>query len=465
MDLAGAISSLHSALEAATSPPGNPYPELLSTCVGPPTDSQATVLWAEIARAEAQILITDTHLHRLRSAVEKLAQYRHKLEDLATTRRGVLSTLRRLPNEILVEIFQYTIIPKGTRPMRAPWVASQVCSRWRGIAVASPVLWRHILSGTNQNPRIAHLLALQVQRVRAVPVSLEFPFRGSPSASALALCLGLSSQWEDLELNISLFTSPPLSDLNFPTLKRLHLHNTTGVFQYSSRHDVLPALQHLTFSVNHRELSRSLSLPWAQLRTCDLDSVYSLDFLWILSQLSGADVSVTEGYGNDDDPQIDEPLTLSVIRYLAIEQCTGEFLYNVFDILSTPALKRLTLQCNDAGTGSLGERVARFLDRSASSLTELHLDNELDEEDQLHILGSPHIRSLVRLDLPSRVLTSQAIALLAVPFPNLRRVTLHGDVDESLLLAALATHNRPVISCGDRSSVVLSEGEMQVVLV
>ncbi|KAJ7168004.1 hypothetical protein C8R46DRAFT_1094677 [Mycena filopes] len=423
--LAGAISSLHSALEAATSP-GNPYPELLSTFAGPPTDSQATALLAEIERAEAEMLIADTHLHRLRSAEEKLAQYRHKLEYLATTRRGVLSALRRLPNELLVEIFQYTIIPKGIRRMRAPWVASQVCSRWRAIAVASPVLWRHIFSGTHQNPRIAHLLALQVQRVRAVPVSVEFPFRRTPSTSALgsfktllALCLGLSSQWEDLELNLTLFTTSPLSELNFPALKRLRLHDTTGLLQYSNRRDVLPALQYLTFSLHHGILPRSLSLPWAQLRKCDLESLCSSDFIWVVNQFSDADVSVLEGY-SARGPRV--PPTPSLIRSLTVYDSGENFLHNVLNTLSTPALEKLTLKHNDLHSGSLGEHIARFLERSACSLADLHLDNELDEYDQLHILGSPHIRSLARLDLPSRALTSQAIDVRRAPSTYLSRL-------------------------------------------
>ncbi|KAJ7168012.1 hypothetical protein C8R46DRAFT_1094694 [Mycena filopes] len=148
-------------------PPPTPYPQLLPSSAGPPTDSQATVLRAEIECTEAAISIADSHLRRLRSALEQLLRYREDLESAVATHRGVLSALRRLPNEILVEIFQYTIIPSGSAFRRAPWVMSHVSSHWRAVAIGSPMLWRYITAGRVRDAVFAaNLLLLQVQRVR-----------------------------------------------------------------------------------------------------------------------------------------------------------------------------------------------------------------------------------------------------------------------------------------------------------
>ncbi|KAJ7168021.1 hypothetical protein C8R46DRAFT_951156 [Mycena filopes] len=464
MDLSDSISSLHLALEAVTAlPPQHSYPELLSTSAGPPTEFQSTVLWAEVNRAEAGISIVDAHLHRLQSAVEKLLLYRENLEFITITRRGVLSALRRLPNEILVEIFQHNIIPNWSRQVCAPWVASQVCSRWRTVAVASPVLWRHIFlgRGTTQNPQIAQMLALQVQRVGAAPVSVHIT--SEPSSSTLALCLGLSSQWEDLQLDIRLFVTPALSNLGFPALKRLHLiYPRLPVVQGSTTPHPVPVLQHLILSLSDRVLLRSLVLPWAQLRKCNLKSPFYVDLIWILTQLRDADVSVLDGYSAGHDPHTDAPPTHSPIRSLTISETPQRFICDVFNSLSTPALEELALT-----TGfPPWERIAGLLRRSPCHLTHLRLTAPLTDDDQLHILDLPHIRSLVHLDLPKTCLSSRPIALLASSFPNLRRLTLCRDgLDCSLLLTAFATHNRRVILPCRSNSVVSLDAPVQVVLV
>ncbi|KAJ7167020.1 hypothetical protein C8R46DRAFT_268827 [Mycena filopes] len=414
-----ATCSVHFASWVDACPP-TPYPELLATSAGPPMDLQATVLWVEVERAEVEIATLTPHIKRLQNALERLIRTQNRLNHFAKAHRGVLSALRRFPNEILLEIFQYTINPAAQDAFsRAPWLVSQVCGHWRSVAIASPFLWRHILcpDSWDRESKDKSMLPLQIQRVQGAPVSMQFPSDHSPWMSSLALCLGISSQWEDLTINYELFVAPALANLNFPTLKTLTLiHRNYHASQPPSQPYCLPVLEHLVLSDLHgRGQLRSLLLPWSQLRKCDLAYLQSADVLGVLSQLRDADVSVLKGHGTNDP----HPTTPSLIRSLTITHPTQNLLRNILDALSSPALTRLTLQDNDAiprgPLGSLGEHVARFLDRSACSLTDLYLDNELDEDDQLHILGSPHIRGVVHLDLPNTVLTSPAIALLASP--------------------------------------------------
>ncbi|KAJ7183791.1 hypothetical protein C8R46DRAFT_1067830 [Mycena filopes] len=466
--------SVHFASGVDARPP-TPYPELLATSAGPPTDFQATVLWAEIKRAEAERATLTPHITRLQDALERLIRSTNRLDGFAKTHRGVLSALRRFPNEILLEIFQYTVNPTTQDAFsRAPWLVSQVCGHWRSIAVASPFLWCHIVcpDSRDRESKVKSRLPLQIQRVQGAPVSMQFPSDHRPLLSSLALCLGISSQWEDLTIDSDLFVAPGLANSNFHTLRTLTLINRNyHAWQLPSQPYSLPVLEHLVLydMLGRGEELRALLLPWSQLRKCDLVYLLSVDVLGVLRQLRDADVSVLNGYGNNAP----HPTTPSLIRSLTITHPAQNFLRDVLDALSSPALERLTLQDNDAvprgPLGSLGERIARFLERSACSLTDLYLDNELDDDDQLHILGSPHIRSVVHLDLPHTVLTSRAISLLACPLPNLRRLTLRarsltvrGDgLDERLLLAALATHNEPVISSDGRNPA----GALKVVLV
>ncbi|KAJ7094310.1 hypothetical protein C8R44DRAFT_561217, partial [Mycena epipterygia] len=113
----------------------NPYPELLfSTTV--PSEAQISAIFHAIRRAEAEIAENQRTVHLLQ-------QERAELEEFVKRHRGVVSTMRRLPSEILSEIFARCadppsrFNPRNSMPLRI----IQVCSRWRTVALASPSLW------------------------------------------------------------------------------------------------------------------------------------------------------------------------------------------------------------------------------------------------------------------------------------------------------------------------------------
>lgn len=65
--------------------------------------------------------------------------------------RSIISSLRRFPPEVLIEIFWWILQPKSLLDDRAgrslsclPWAASQVCQTWRKTALSSPQLWRRL---------------------------------------------------------------------------------------------------------------------------------------------------------------------------------------------------------------------------------------------------------------------------------------------------------------------------------
>lgn len=58
---------------------------------------------------------------------------------------AVSAPIRSLPNETLSEIFYATIPPLDRMSMACmPWAASQVCTRWRSIALSTPRLWPYV---------------------------------------------------------------------------------------------------------------------------------------------------------------------------------------------------------------------------------------------------------------------------------------------------------------------------------
>ncbi|KAJ7168019.1 hypothetical protein C8R46DRAFT_1094709 [Mycena filopes] len=440
------ISSLYFALEVANYHPQHPFPELLPSSAGPPSDTQATVLWEEVEGTEQAMSIAETHIDRIQNAVGLLLRYRQKLQTLAATHRGVLSALRRLPNEILLQIFDYSVNPAAQDPFsRAPWVVTQVCSHWRTVAVTAPTLWRHVFcsSEVNQHSAFAtNMLPLQLERVRGVPVSMHFGCK--PLQPVLDLCLRLSSQWEDALFTVQDFLSPAFSDRTFPALKRLTLmHQVLGPWPDTRMAGLLPHLEHLIFNQFKRGIPQGLLIPWSQLKRCDFSGLDAVDFFRILAQLRDADVSVARGHGNPRGPKSDVPPPPSLIRSLTITDSNQLFLGDVFADLSTPALETLTMKDNIRGSSHLVERIVGLLSRSACDLQRLSLDTALQEDEMLALLESPYIRNIRHLDLPETGLSPAVILAVTSPLVNFRRLTFHRDsAGKDSLMAAIATRNR-----------------------
>ncbi|KAJ7168002.1 hypothetical protein C8R46DRAFT_1350871 [Mycena filopes] len=442
--------------------PQHPFPELLCSSAGPPSDAQATVLWEEVEGTKQAISIAETHIDRIQNAVELLLRYQQKLQTLAATHRGVLSALRRLPNEILLHIFDYSVNPAAQDPFsRAPWVVTQVCSHWRTVVVTAPTLWRHVFCSweVNQHSAFAtNMLPLQLERVRGVPVSMHFGWK--PLQPVLDLCLRLSSQWEDALFTVQDFMSPPLSDQTFPALKRLTLMcRELGPWPHTRMAGLLPHPEHLIFNQFNWGLPQGLLIPWSQLKKCDLTGLNAVDFFRILGQLRDADVSVARGHrhGNPRGPTSDVPPPPSLIRSLTITDSNQLFLGDVFADLSTPTLETLTMKDNIRGSSHLVERIVGLLGRSACNLQRLSLDTALQEDEMLALLESPYIRNIRHLDLPETGLSPAVILAVTSPLVNFRRLTFHRDsVGKDSLMAAIAARNHP-------DSEGSPQGQLQVI--
>ncbi|THU90869.1 hypothetical protein K435DRAFT_675166, partial [Dendrothele bispora CBS 962.96] len=91
----------------------------------------------ELQTIDEEIARLDTLLHNLRSRREKAVSYIHK-------HRRLLSPIRRIPPEIIAELFTYCL-PSAHPPTRdlseAPLLLTLVCKQWREIAFRTPYLW------------------------------------------------------------------------------------------------------------------------------------------------------------------------------------------------------------------------------------------------------------------------------------------------------------------------------------
>ncbi|KAJ7474150.1 hypothetical protein FB451DRAFT_1466697, partial [Mycena latifolia] len=90
----------------------------------------------------------EEEISRVLLSLLKLENERRLRSEYAATLKGVLSPIRRIPSEILAEIFlvcrddaldafQYSVAD----PRRAPMLLGHVSSRWRQVSRSSPRLW------------------------------------------------------------------------------------------------------------------------------------------------------------------------------------------------------------------------------------------------------------------------------------------------------------------------------------
>ncbi|KAJ7471461.1 hypothetical protein B0H11DRAFT_1812212 [Mycena galericulata] len=175
-----------------------PYPDLLSSNTVP-SDSQLPVIHDALQRAEEGIVARTHMILQLQDQLAELENQRSELDIFVKRHRAAVSTLRRLPSEILLEIFAHCRDDNLTN--NAPWGIVRVCSRWRAVALASPRLWSYfsvqlrdfeVYSGREDT-------SLQLERSGHAPLSIKV--RGVVP-DVLGVLLSASTRWHDLELHL-----------------------------------------------------------------------------------------------------------------------------------------------------------------------------------------------------------------------------------------------------------------------
>jgi hypothetical protein len=87
-------------------------------------------------RALAQLI------HDAQGAITRLANEKKSLDEEAARTRAYLSPVRRLPAELLREIFLWNFEEHAA----CAWVLSAVSSSWRRLAIRTPRLWSKVSS-------------------------------------------------------------------------------------------------------------------------------------------------------------------------------------------------------------------------------------------------------------------------------------------------------------------------------
>ncbi|KAF7297567.1 F-box domain-containing protein [Mycena kentingensis (nom. inval.)] len=122
-----------------------------------PTEAEVVDITAILDRKNAHLCTLDTQIAALQQTMDKILAQRRVLAEDIQAHRALLSPIKRVPVDVLREIFIACMSTKRDCLMsasEAPVLLTRVCSSRSQIAISTPQLWSnvHIL-----DPQLRHL--------------------------------------------------------------------------------------------------------------------------------------------------------------------------------------------------------------------------------------------------------------------------------------------------------------------
>ncbi|KAJ7090124.1 hypothetical protein C8R44DRAFT_557307, partial [Mycena epipterygia] len=106
-----------------------------------PPDSALPNIHRVIKNELHRIDVLDTQIDDLRAALAHLVQSRHAAAESARKHRAIISSVRRLPPELICEIFALSTTERRSGGKERPWRLGHICRSWRQSAISYPLLW------------------------------------------------------------------------------------------------------------------------------------------------------------------------------------------------------------------------------------------------------------------------------------------------------------------------------------
>ncbi len=107
--------------------------------------------------------------------------------------RTIVHPMRRFNDDVLLEVFQHCVqmesTPNSIDIRGMPWTLSQVCCRWRGLAINTGRLWTRVRLDFGRDEAFMESVGasylLSNQLLRAAPFDVDVSIEGSPVASTV----------------------------------------------------------------------------------------------------------------------------------------------------------------------------------------------------------------------------------------------------------------------------------------
>ncbi|KAF8177069.1 hypothetical protein K438DRAFT_1845880 [Mycena galopus ATCC 62051] len=208
-----------------------------------PTDDEVVQIRSLLVQPTLRLKTLDDEIGDLQKAIDKLVEERDSLGTYVGAHRALLSPARRLPLDILQEIFIACMPTQRNCVMsaiEAPVLLGRICSAWRTVSLSTPRLWArvHIVEPQPQGwgsptaePKLSQKVAQRLEitkiwlgRSGELPLSISMQ---SCSNQFLEGLIPFAARWQHIH-----FTTPPPSlfevisylDTDMPWLETVEFH-------------------------------------------------------------------------------------------------------------------------------------------------------------------------------------------------------------------------------------------------
>lgn len=427
-----------------------------------PTAMQAAKIPALVQERTKQVHDLRIRIDRSRALLEEdeLTEKEAALE-LHALRCASASSVRRLPSELLVEVFSWCQSDDESDGMSALTV-SHVSSQWRAVALGAAELWTRLTVTRTYAQNQDHWQQIVAWFARASPLPLdirilpkvrrptsptpEYPLFAASSAPQLSAQVGKLVLHPVCQLDVTGLLYHP--GASFPQLTHLEIDNP----DWTIVTDVLPTFHCPTlrsvvlgnlYGFLKEKLPAGFPLPWSQLEVLSMDGFTEYDDVGTVflscSRLRKADLN-----GNSVG-QISEELNssgtvFSRIEDLILELC--DFPWNIVHLAHYPALTKLRLTSAGAGWSCKD-----------------HLDGLVALADHMPALND---LTLGYIDMSEKVLEvvepgDDNIAAVLAHLPSLRILRLENCRIHPSLFARLRTHGTEPAILPDLETLDLSD--------
>ncbi|KAJ7608944.1 hypothetical protein DFH06DRAFT_1247803 [Mycena polygramma] len=164
---------------------------------------------AEIDRIRAYLEPHEAELARLDSLMRKITIHREKIKDHIRSHRALISHPRRLPQDILEQIFLACLPTRHNAvmsPMEPPLLLGRICSAWRAVAFSMPRLWASLhISAAFFSKNDGRKAAVVDWLARSAPyplsLSASYDWRRQENQSITDSLIQFSERWHSIRLS------------------------------------------------------------------------------------------------------------------------------------------------------------------------------------------------------------------------------------------------------------------------
>ncbi|KAL0570493.1 hypothetical protein V5O48_011472 [Marasmius crinis-equi] len=279
--------------------PPSPATENLATSNEPPLNSFQS-LSDNLAQTKARLDIVSDRIEIMEDNLRVLHEERDRLTGFVATYKQILHPIRRLPENVLREIFRASTengsgamelyarqkgmvsVMDSLCPTNAPWTLSQVSRRWREVAVSYSSLWAFVAitfpGPQSTQPFLAGMGAQLSRQLRrsgssTLTVALYSNHLLEATDPFLMTISSHSDRWSALRID---FPPKDLQTLGgfirgaIPNLRKLYLrHPDSALFhppdlEEMKAFEIAPKLFDFTISTQ-KSLALHLPIPWPQI--------------------------------------------------------------------------------------------------------------------------------------------------------------------------------------------------------